>query len=85
MLERIRSYERQRRFWRLVDVAGRDECWHWRGPVDGAGQPRYGRRAAALHAYQLARGPLPARATLSRTCGTRLCVNPDHAERRPAG
>jgi hypothetical protein len=84
VLDRIRSYERKRRFWRLVDVRGRAECWPWTGPVDPDGSARYGRAPAASQAYELMRGSLPAGATLKRTCGNRRCVNPEHLERDSA-
>jgi hypothetical protein len=81
MLDGIRTYERQRRFWRLVDVRGRDECWPWLGHVDRDGQGWFrGSRADAI-AYQRARGPLPAGARLEHGCGDRRCMNPEHMER----
>lgn len=81
LLERIRSYERQRRFWRLVEVRGREECWPWLGPTGHDGVPRYHGRPASLHAYELVRGPLPVGARLRGTCGHAACVNPEHMER----
>jgi hypothetical protein len=84
MLDRIRIYERGRRFWRLVDVGGRDECWHWRGPVDRDGRTWFGRLPADQHAYELMRGPLPFGARLRHCCGDGRCVNPDHMERLAA-
>jgi hypothetical protein len=74
LLERIWNYERQRRFWRLVDVRGRDECWAWRG------ESLYRGRPAEVHAYELMRGPLPAGSQLRRRCPDVRCVNPDHME-----
>jgi hypothetical protein len=85
MLDRIRIYERRRRFWRLVEVRGREECWRWHGPVDSDGRVWYGRRRADSHAYELVRGPLPIGALLRHRCGDALCVNPDHMERLSAG
>jgi hypothetical protein len=81
LLERIRTYERQRRFWRLVDVRGRDECWRWLGTFGRDGTALYRGRPANLHAYELARGHLPAGSSLRRTCGHAACVNPEHMER----
>ena len=85
MLDRMRTYERGRRFWRLVDVGGRDDCWAWRGPLDPDGRAWFGRRPADLHAYELARGPLPTGAQLRHRCGDGRCVNPDHMERLAGG
>jgi hypothetical protein len=84
LLDRIRGYERQRRFWRLVDVRGRADCWAWHGQFDHDGRALYRGHAAHEHAWQLMRGPLPAGAPLERTCGDARCVNPEHFA-RPAG
>ena len=73
-----RRFERDRRFWRLVAVDGPAACWAWSGPVDADGDPVYGGRPAWLHAYELARGPVPTATRIDRRCGHRLCVNPDH-------
>ena len=81
LVHRIRGFERQRRFWRLVDVRGRQDCWAWHGPFDGDGRALYRGRAAHEHAYQLMRGPLPKGVALRRTCAHDGCVNPEHFER----
>ena len=85
MLEHIRTYERRRRFWSLVDVGGPEECWQWRGTVDQDGQAWFGRWPADQHAYQLARGPLPGGAHVSHSCGDSSCMNPQHMEKDAAG
>ena len=81
MLQRIRKFERERRFWRLVDVRGRQDCWPWQGPVDPDGRARYERSRADSRAYELMRGPLPPGVDLRHTCGNGRCVNPEHMER----
>jgi hypothetical protein len=81
MLDRIRIYERGRRFWRHVDVRGRDDCWPWHGQVGPDGRMWFGRQPADLHAYELARGPLPTGTRLRHSCGDGRCVNPHHMER----
>jgi hypothetical protein len=84
MLSRIRIYERGRRFWRLVDVRGREDCWPWRGQVDIDGHVWFAGRPADRLAYELVRGPLPIEARLRHSCGDGCCVNPDHMERLTA-
>ena len=74
LLELFRRYERGRRFWRHVDVRGRDECWPWRGPGDPAAT------GADARAYELARGPLPRGARVAHRCGSPRCVNPGHMD-----
>lgn len=78
VVDLFRRYERGRRFWRLVDVEGRDDCWPWHGPTDRAGNGRFGRRPAHEHAYELMVGPLAPDTTLEHSCGNPRCVNPDH-------
>jgi hypothetical protein len=68
----IRRYERGRRFWRNVDVRGRQDCWPWRGNYEA---PAGG---ADIRAWELARGPLPSGASLAHSCGHAGCVNPEH-------
>jgi HNH endonuclease len=71
LVELIRAFERGRRFWRGVDVRGREECWLWSGgPAPHGG--------ADVHAYERMHGPLPPRTRLVHTCGNARCVNPDH-------
>jgi hypothetical protein len=69
LVELLRRFERGRRFWREVDVGGREDCWlHPRGAH------------ADVRAYELVRGPLPAGARLVHRCGNPRCVNPDHMD-----
>jgi hypothetical protein len=67
----VRRFERRRRFWREVDVRGREDCWLWSGDRPPA-------RGADIHSYELARGPLPPGARLVHQCGDAACVNPEH-------
>lgn len=71
ILTLVRRFERDRRFWRRVDVGARDECWTWRGPGDSG---------ADVRAYELMRGPLPPGARLVHRCANPRCVNPDHMD-----
>ena len=75
MTRLLRRYERGRRFWRQVDVRGRDECWPWLGGADA------GYAGADVRAYELVRGArLPRGARLVHRCGQARCVNPDHMD-----
>jgi hypothetical protein len=80
LVRSLRRFERDRRFWRLVDVDGPQRCWAWKGELDAAGEPSYGGRPARVHAYELARGPVAPATHVVRRCSHRLCVNPDHLE-----
>jgi hypothetical protein len=82
VLQLIRRYERRRRFWRLVRVAGPDDCWPWLGRTDGNGDGVYDGRTAHRYAYELAGRLLPSGASLEHRCGNRWCVNPHHLEVR---
>lgn len=73
-------------FWKHTDKTGR--CWLWTGRVakSGAGQHellRDGKRTrltAHAYAWDVTRGPRERGQLVRQTCGTRLCVNPDHLE-----
>jgi hypothetical protein len=59
-------------------------CWIWMRSVTDRGYPIIGRKAngrenvPAKIYWMLARGPLDEHEIVVRTCGLRLCVNPDH-------
>lgn len=59
-------------------------CWIWMRSVTGGGYPFIGRKAngrenvPAKIYWMLAHGPLAEHEIVVRTCGLRLCVNPDH-------
>ena len=60
-------------------------CWIWMRSVTARGYPIIGRKAngrenvPAKIYWMLAHGPLNEYEIVVRTCGSRLCVNPDHA------
>jgi hypothetical protein len=59
-------------------------CWIWMRSVTDRGYPIVGRKAngrenvPAKIYWMLARGPLDENEIVVRTCGLRLCINPDH-------
>jgi hypothetical protein len=61
-------------------------CHVWMRTLDTRGYPVLGRRTKHRHIrpailyWMLAYGPLPEDMRLERTCGERLCVNPQHGE-----
>ena len=65
-------------------------CWLWQGGQAGAGYPvlRMGlqsqgnRRTELVHrlVYTIFVGDIPEGFDVDHTCGTKLCVNPDHLE-----
>lgn len=75
------------RFWRKVDRRRDDECWLWRGSVNGNG---YGNiRSGGTEgpmipahrvAYEALLGPIPESLTIDHLCRNTLCVNPAHME-----
>jgi hypothetical protein len=62
-------------------VRSSDDCWLWIGARAG-GHPAIringATTTAARVGYELYVGPIPHGARIKRTCGIRLCVNPDH-------
>lgn len=74
------------RFLEYVSLAGEDQCWLWRGPVQrGYGrvsgvQFGIGRRSAFAHrlAYEIFNGPIPDGFCVCHRCDVPLCVNPRH-------
>jgi hypothetical protein len=69
-------------FWARVDRSG--ECWTWLRSVNskGYGTLRWNGQPAGAHrvAYELVKGPIPARMVIDHLCRNRRCVNPDHLE-----
>jgi hypothetical protein len=79
LLQSIRRYERRRRFWRLVQVGGPDDCWPWLGTVDADGFGLFEGMRADTMAYRIARGrPAGAGRAVIHRCGDTRCVNPEH-------
>jgi hypothetical protein len=71
------------RLWGRVDVRGADECWLWRGSVNGRGYGRIYRDGRLQFVHRLvleaARGaPLTSGLLAMHTCDTPRCVNPRH-------
>jgi hypothetical protein len=60
------------------------QCWIWMRTINTAGYPVIGRKAngrenvPAKIYWMLAHGPLRDEEIVVRTCGSRLCINPDH-------
>lgn len=60
-------------------------CWIWMRSVTARGYPIVGRKAhgrenvPAKIYWMLEHGPLDEHEIVVRTCGSRLCINPDHA------
>ncbi|MBK8909035.1 MAG: HNH endonuclease [Rhodospirillales bacterium] len=73
----------QERFWRKVEMSGRDQCWLWLGAkdLDGYGFVKQ-KDGAQLRAhrvsYELHHGPIPLNLYVCHTCDNPSCVNPDH-------
>lgn len=67
---KARARPLEERFWEYVDKHSTPPCWIWLGRRDTASRIAYG----LLH------GPVPIDKQVVRTCSTKNCVNPDHAE-----
>lgn len=81
--------EEVERFWSLVERAGADECWHWRGSVNrlGYGVFRFRRPILAgmpdrclAHrlAHHLAHGPFARGLCVCHSCDVPGCCNDAH-------
>lgn len=63
-------------------------CWIWKGSVNDEGAPIYGGVSGGREKYVArrvwlkanGRRSVPKGKVVSHTCGTRLCINPDHLE-----
>lgn len=70
------------RFWSRVAIAGRDDCWEWKGYTTpyGYGQIGDGQRVLSTHrtSWELSVGPIPDGAVVCHKCDNPPCVNPDH-------
>jgi hypothetical protein len=76
-----------KRFLKLVDVAGPDECWEWQGYIDGKGYGRFhyvhGCKSAPQASYVLFSGTdIPKKhgklLEVCHKCDNPGCVNPNH-------
>lgn len=68
-----------------IDKDGAAPCWQWAGPTATAfeGAPPYGifnHKRAHRVAWEIWRGPIPARHQIDHLCRNTLCVNPEHLE-----
>ena len=82
----------ERRFFDLVNVAGKDECWTWNGHLDKKGYGRFnvGRHGNDLGiendvvmlahrlSYLMANGELDPDLMVLHACDCPSCVNPNH-------
>lgn len=71
------------RFWSFVDVCADDDCWNWKGAVDGKGYGKFhigkSRNSSMLShriAFGLETGSLPE--AVCHTCDNPSCCNPRH-------
>lgn len=72
----------KKRFWKLVDIRGEDDCWEWQG---GKWKQGYGgfkindRRNIGAHRFSyLINGGAIGRAYVLHKCDNPPCVNPSH-------
>jgi hypothetical protein len=71
----------QSKFWPFVEKS-ESGCWEWTGPRDSDdyGRASYKGRRHQAHklSYLIHRGEIDVGKIVARTCGNRLCVNPNH-------
>ena len=72
-------------FWSKVIVKGLDECWTWKGAINGNGYAYFsaGRRLslpqkASRTSYLLTHGSIPDGLHILHSCDNPCCVNPCH-------
>ena len=70
----------EERFWAKVDKT--ETCWLWTAARDPGGYGAFGARGKTVQAhrwaYEALIGPIPEGRSLSKLCGVRHCVNPEH-------
>jgi hypothetical protein len=80
MTPQARNARRPALFWRKVKKTG--DCWLWTGATDGGGRPqfRFYMKTASAQWYALRLHGIPIKegTPVSRMCGNRLCVRPEH-------
>lgn len=69
------------RFWKKVDIKGKDECWEWKASIINSGygfvKLNYSMITTHRASWLLTYGVLPNTLVL-HTCDNRKCVNPNH-------
>lgn len=74
----------QKRFMSNVDIDLETDCWNWIGNLKDGCKPRFVLNNKSImaqrYAYLMSYGHLPEGVSIKRTCGNRLCVNPDHLQ-----
>jgi hypothetical protein len=73
-------------FWQHVEKGEENACWEWTGPIHRQGHGTFpvpgvwSSPPAHRLAYHLTYGVPPVGQVVWRTCGNRLCVNPNHLQ-----
>lgn len=77
-----KSLTLETKFWRYAPNNGGNECWNWKGAVNGNGYGATsirGKHLAAHRAsYKLFVGDIPDGLCVCHKCDNPLCVNPSH-------
>ena len=73
------------RFWRLVDVGSKTECWPWQGSVLPFGHGQFvgpfGSSTAHRYAWAIVHAEMPETGLVVRhRCDNPICCNPSHLE-----
>jgi len=73
------------RFWKKVNIKGKNECWGWLGKIQKTGYGRiqinYSGNAAHRISYRIAHPDVDLVGCIVRhKCDNKLCVNPNHLE-----
>jgi hypothetical protein len=64
-----------------------NECWNWNGQISNSGlgklmvrgdDGRMKMESAHRVSYMTFTGPIPENHRVARSCGNRLCINPEH-------
>jgi len=71
------------RFWNKVKVLGHDDCWEWRGAIDGNGYGLfwYQKHQCGTHRWiyeYINKKTLPSNICVCHICDNPSCVNPWH-------
>lgn len=70
------------RFWLQTDKRGDDECWPWRGFLNGNGRGRFRLNGVSTPAsrasWMLNIGEIPPGLVVCHSCDNPKCVNPNH-------